>query len=736
MKRNPVPKTPPPSNHSRGVPAPPRNGTACAALIVFAAFALASVSGAGEARANDYYWSPAIAATTNNTSWLANGLIDGYSFTNFVRDPNFDVIGGYGDNPNGNLNYEYPNGGSGTNLLFGSYLPPSYEFFEYYSSYNPFSSFRLHRMEFNGDAAANGFTLYGGSLRFMANNGESGSISLNNNFANTVENNLSLTSTLLINGGGGGSLNLTGRLTGGGGLNLANSGTTLLSNRASYSGITTIGGGSVLQGGATNAFSAVSEHSLLLKAKVDLNGYNQTIGTLSGGGIGAIITNDGATNATLSLDGGVRSSDFNGTLADGNNGGNLGLSLRASAATPTYQLRLTKADGATYSGVTTIRPSAELIGGVQNALSPNSTHDVQGKLSLEGNSQIIGGLSGSGRVTNSDDYRVSPATLTIGGNGQNTTFRGVITDGGNNKALSLYKQGAGALTLSGNNVYTGGTIVTEGALALNNTNALGGGGVLLEGGTLRFGRIGSASFGAVTLGTGGGEINNNFPITLSQSVSGAGGLTKTGNGVLSLTAANAYTGGTAINAGTLAVNNTSGSGTGTGAVYVAKGATLAGTGAVAGNVVVAAGGIISPGNSPGTLSLLSDLAIEPGGIFLLQIGGTGAGEFDRLLGRGAARFSSALLKIEFLNGFIARPDDAFDFLSVEGAATGTFTILAPVGFQGRIIQQSGTGGMTRFTLLTSGPQGLPGAPAPEPSAASLLLTGLLCITGGVLKRRR
>ena len=97
---------------------------------------------------------------------------------------------------------------------------------------------------------------------------------------------------------------------------------------------------------------------------------------------------------------------------------------------------------------------------------------------------------------------------------------------------------------------------------------------------------------------------------------GGGSLTKRGRGTLTLSNASTYTGGTAINTGTLRVANTTGSATGTGAVQVNAG-TLGGTGIIDGAVTVGTGSssgpILLPGKSatnPGTLTINNALTFN------------------------------------------------------------------------------------------------------------------------------
>ena len=146
---------------------------------------------------------------------------------------------------------------------------------------------------------------------------------------------------------------------------------------------------------------------------------------------------------------------------------------------------------------------------------------------------------------------------------------------------ALFKTGAGTLTLTGANSYTGGTVVSGGAIALAQDAALGAasGGVSLgdavSSGTISFTNAAQlSSLRGFTLGSAGGVFNTTGgTVTLSGGISGTGGLTKTGAGVLELAHGNSYTGPTVVSEGTLRSGAANSLGTGA-ALLVNAGAAL------------------------------------------------------------------------------------------------------------------------------------------------------------------
>ena len=128
--------------------------------------------------------------------------------------------------------------------------------------------------------------------------------------------------------------------------------------------------------------------------------------------------------------------------------------------------------------------------------------------------------------------------------------------------------------------------------------------------------------GLVSLGSSRLIIKNRLNITFSGVISGAGALGKSGKGKLALTNANTYAGGTTIRDGTLLVNTTGGSATGTGPVQVDSGA-LGGIGTISGAVTIGSdtpgnGSFLTPGQNishPGTIIIQSSLTFASDGFF-------------------------------------------------------------------------------------------------------------------------
>ncbi|WP_086733669.1 autotransporter-associated beta strand repeat-containing protein [Erythrobacter colymbi] len=144
----------------------------------------------------------------------------------------------------------------------------------------------------------------------------------------------------------------------------------------------------------------------------------------------------------------------------------------------------------------------------------------------------------------------------------------------------LRKSDAGDLTLLSNGL-TGGVDITGGRVIIGTAAALGGGPVTTASGT------------RLVFDTAGTE-------TIGNTISGGGGLTKTGTGVLVIQNANSYSGGTLITAGRLGLNN--GQGLGTGTVTVQQGAILSIGGVTVANAIFGAGKVIKTANNTGTLT--------------------------------------------------------------------------------------------------------------------------------------
>ena len=149
-------------------------------------------------------------------------------------------------------------------------------------------------------------------------------------------------------------------------------------------------------------------------------------------------------------------------------------------------------------------------------------------LDFTGNSTEFAHLTGGGSIVDSG----VADTLTLG----LANFSGVISG-----PLSLVADGT--VILSGKNTYTGTTTIELGAIFQLGGGGTIGGGAIVDGGTF--------------------AIDDDSAVTLANAISGSGNLEQFGDGVTSINAANTYTGGTTILAGTLAIGKTGALGAGT-----------------------------------------------------------------------------------------------------------------------------------------------------------------------------
>ncbi|MFO1529876.1 MAG: autotransporter-associated beta strand repeat-containing protein [Kiritimatiellia bacterium] len=298
---------------------------------------------------------------------------------------------------------------------------------------------------------------------------------------------------------------------------------------------------------------------------------------------------------------------------------------------------------------------------------------------LAGATVKLGALSGTGRIGNV--LTGNAAVWEIGALGTTTTFSGVI-DGAN---AGVSKVGAGTLTLSGVNAYTGNTTVNAGTLKLGNKNALGaflaGRPVtqvtVASGAAIDFNGVQDAVYGYTIAGAGvggtgalvntGAGIGNgtaqtsNLKLSADAAVGGSGNwallaaayaaasldlngftLTKTGANTLSLVSATTTAGTVRVSAGGLGFGSTNG---GTGVAGAATAFNLDNTAGVSLSVVrdSSVGSLAGGGAAGGSVSIATGVKLTAGALGTdTALAGviSGAGSFEKT-GAGTMTLSGA-----------------------------------------------------------------------------------------------
>ncbi|EEK2894092.1 fibronectin-binding autotransporter adhesin ShdA [Salmonella enterica] len=331
-----------------------------------------------------------------------------------------------------------------------------------------------------------------------------------------------------------------------------------------YSGGTTITGGTLTADHADSlGTGAIANSGVLQVGEGELENTLSGAGSLVKTGTGELtLSGDNSYSGTTTITGGTLTADHADSLGTGtiaNSGvlqvgeGELENTLSGSGSlVKTGTGELTLSGDNTYSGGTTIT------GGTLTADHADSlgSGDIDNNGVLQvGEGELKNTLSGTGSLV-----KIGTGELTL--SGDNTYSGGTTIDDGvliadnadslgtgtiaNNGVLqvgegelkntlsgtgSLVKIGTGELTLNGDNDYSGGTTIDDGVLIADNADSLGTGAVANNG----------------VLQVGEGELKN--------TLSGTGSLVKIGTGELTLSGDNTYSGGTTIDDGVLIAAN-------------------------------------------------------------------------------------------------------------------------------------------------------------------------------------
>lgn len=356
-------------------------------------------------------------------------------------------------------------------------------------------------------------------------------------------------------------------------------------------------------------------------------------------------------------------------------------------------------------------------GGIEWTMHPAATPNPgEGNVSMGGGASIkympYGSTPG---IFASNIIGTGAYTLTSPGNVETTysgqlTGTGLVSVGGD---LGFVSNSSAKFILTGDNSSkTGGFSIFNGS-----TLAIGAGGT-----------TGSLGSGGVSVEAGSKLLfNRSDDITVSNVISGGGGLTKQGANVLTLTGANTYSGATGIEAGTLKIGT--GSLASSSTVTVLTGATLAfdtNTDQTFANVVTGAGNFTKQGTgiltltgantytgttrveagtlklgTGGSLSAQSTLVVLAGATFDV---GANNQTIASLSGVGGSLTGSGALAVQLAANETVSGNPLSGFASFDKAGAATLTLDGNLNFTGQVKVSGGKLILSGSNTLTGGIQ--------------------------------
>ncbi len=236
-----------------------------------------------------------------------------------------------------------------------------------------------------------------------------------------------------------------------------------------------------------------------------------------------------------------------------------GTTITSGAVLDLNGINYTTAEALTING-TGLNSEGALI----NSSATGAT--FSGLITLGSASSIIAN-SGNILISNTGTITGDALGLTLGGSG-NGSISSII----GTKSGSLTKENEGVWTLSGNNTYTGSTIINAGTLKLGASERINNSSAVTVYGTFDLagfnetlgslegdGGITSSASGIVILTVGSLNTDTEFSGSIEDGSATSVSLTKTGTKILTLSGSNSYSGSTLISSGTLKIGISDGS---------------------------------------------------------------------------------------------------------------------------------------------------------------------------------